>query len=154
MGRTFHWPCYRTVLIRSVKTSGGLTRGRGMTEQQRATWLYSPCRLVLRSTGQCWNWLVLILVQIIKIKSFKQIVYSKGHDRHKYNSMYAWVSLTIFIWPFFEKHNVRGEKNSLPWLGNLCFQQEASWSRSTVCQMERLFWFGLITSSYLIIPGY
>ena len=27
------------VLIRSMKTSGGLTRGRGMTEQQRLTWL-------------------------------------------------------------------------------------------------------------------
>ena len=29
------------VLMRSVKTSGGLTRGRGMTEQQRVTWLLS-----------------------------------------------------------------------------------------------------------------
>ena len=27
------------VLVRSMKTSGGLTRGRGMTEQQRLTWL-------------------------------------------------------------------------------------------------------------------
>jgi hypothetical protein len=27
------------VLMRSMKTSGGLTRGRGMTEQQRVTWL-------------------------------------------------------------------------------------------------------------------
>jgi hypothetical protein len=27
------------VLMRSMKTSGGLTRGRGMTEQQRITWL-------------------------------------------------------------------------------------------------------------------
>ena len=27
------------VLMRSMKTSGGLTRGRGMTEQQRLTWL-------------------------------------------------------------------------------------------------------------------
>jgi len=27
------------VLMRSLKTSGGLTRGRGMTEQQRLTWL-------------------------------------------------------------------------------------------------------------------
>ena len=25
--------------MRSMKTSGGLTRGRGMTEQQRLTWL-------------------------------------------------------------------------------------------------------------------
>jgi len=25
--------------MRSLKTSGGLTRGRGMTEQQRLTWL-------------------------------------------------------------------------------------------------------------------
>jgi hypothetical protein len=29
------------VLMRSLKTSGGLTRGRGMTEQQRLTWLLS-----------------------------------------------------------------------------------------------------------------
>ena len=29
------------VLMRSMKTSGGLTRGRGMTEQQRSTWLMS-----------------------------------------------------------------------------------------------------------------
>ena len=29
------------VLMRSVKTTGGLTRGRGMTESQRATWLLS-----------------------------------------------------------------------------------------------------------------
>ncbi len=29
------------VLMRSMKTSGGLTRGRGMTEQQRVTWLLS-----------------------------------------------------------------------------------------------------------------
>lgn len=29
------------VLMRSMKTSGGLTRGRGMTEQQRLTWLLS-----------------------------------------------------------------------------------------------------------------
>ncbi|XP_041362003.1 uncharacterized protein LOC121377973 [Gigantopelta aegis] len=29
------------VLMRSMKTSGGLTRGRGMTEQQRLTWLMS-----------------------------------------------------------------------------------------------------------------
>ena len=29
------------VLMRSVKTSGGLTRGRGMTEVQRAQWLLS-----------------------------------------------------------------------------------------------------------------
>lgn len=29
------------VLMRSLKTSGGLTRGRGMTEQQRAIWLLS-----------------------------------------------------------------------------------------------------------------
>ena len=29
------------VLMRSVKTSGGLTRGRGMTEQQRLIWLLS-----------------------------------------------------------------------------------------------------------------
>ena len=29
------------VLMRSVKTSRGLTRGRGMTEQQRTTWLLS-----------------------------------------------------------------------------------------------------------------
>lgn len=29
------------VLMRSLKTSGGLTRGRGMTEQQRVTWLLS-----------------------------------------------------------------------------------------------------------------
>jgi hypothetical protein len=27
------------VLMRSMKTSGGLTRGRGLTEQQRITWL-------------------------------------------------------------------------------------------------------------------
>jgi hypothetical protein len=27
------------VLMRSMKTSGGLTRGRGMTEQQCITWL-------------------------------------------------------------------------------------------------------------------
>ena len=27
------------VRMRSLKTSGGLTRGRGMTEQQRLTWL-------------------------------------------------------------------------------------------------------------------
>jgi hypothetical protein len=25
--------------LRSMKTSGGITRGRGMTEQQRITWL-------------------------------------------------------------------------------------------------------------------
>ena len=29
------------VLMRSIKTTGGLTRGRGMTESQRATWLLS-----------------------------------------------------------------------------------------------------------------
>ncbi|XP_063607207.1 uncharacterized protein LOC134781852 [Penaeus indicus] len=29
------------VLMRSMKTSGGLTRGRGMTERQRLTWLLS-----------------------------------------------------------------------------------------------------------------
>ena len=29
------------VLMRSVKSTGGLTRGRGMTENQRALWLYS-----------------------------------------------------------------------------------------------------------------
>ena len=29
------------VLMRSMKTSGGLTRGRGMTEQQRLIWLLS-----------------------------------------------------------------------------------------------------------------
>lgn len=29
------------VLMRSLKTSGGLTRGRGMTERQRLTWLLS-----------------------------------------------------------------------------------------------------------------
>ena len=29
------------VLMRCVKTSGGLTRGRGMTERQRLTWLLS-----------------------------------------------------------------------------------------------------------------
>ena len=29
------------MLMRSVKTSGGLTRGRGMTERQRLTWLLS-----------------------------------------------------------------------------------------------------------------
>ena len=29
------------VLMRSMKTSGGLTRGRGMTEQKRLTWLLS-----------------------------------------------------------------------------------------------------------------
>ena len=29
------------VLMRSMKTSGGLTRGRGMTEQQRVIWLLS-----------------------------------------------------------------------------------------------------------------
>ena len=29
------------VLMRSMKTSGGLTRGRGMTEQQRLTWSLS-----------------------------------------------------------------------------------------------------------------
>jgi len=42
------------VLIRSMKMSGGLTRGRGMTEQQRLIWLLSspvcaemnhPCRI-------------------------------------------------------------------------------------------------------------
>ena len=27
------------VLMRSMKTSGGLTKGQGMTEQQRVTWL-------------------------------------------------------------------------------------------------------------------
>ena len=36
------------VLMRSMKTSGGLTRGRGMTEQQRVTWLLAmpimPCK--------------------------------------------------------------------------------------------------------------
>jgi len=29
------------VLMRSVKTTGGLTRGRGMSESQRSTWLLS-----------------------------------------------------------------------------------------------------------------
>ena len=29
------------VLMRSLKTNGGLTRGRGMTEQQRVIWLLS-----------------------------------------------------------------------------------------------------------------
>ena len=29
------------VLLKSTKTSGGLTRGRGMTDQQRSTWLMS-----------------------------------------------------------------------------------------------------------------
>ena len=29
------------VLMRSLKTTGGLTRGSGMTEQQRVTWLLS-----------------------------------------------------------------------------------------------------------------
>ena len=29
------------VLMRSLKTSGGLTRGRGMTENQRLLWLLS-----------------------------------------------------------------------------------------------------------------
>ena len=29
------------VLVRSMKTSGGITRGRGMTEQQRLLWLLS-----------------------------------------------------------------------------------------------------------------
>ena len=29
------------VLMRSMKTSGGLARGRGMTEQQRLIWLLS-----------------------------------------------------------------------------------------------------------------
>ena len=39
------------VLMRSMKTSGGLTRGRGMTEQQRLIWLLSmpTCAEVNRS---------------------------------------------------------------------------------------------------------
>ena len=32
---------FEKVLMRSMKTSGGLTRGRGMTEQKRSTWLLS-----------------------------------------------------------------------------------------------------------------
>ena len=32
---------FEQVLMRSMKTSGGLTRGRGMTEQKRSTWLLS-----------------------------------------------------------------------------------------------------------------
>ena len=40
------------VLMRSMKTSGGLTRGRGMTEQQRLVWV-CPCQFVLNSTRQC-----------------------------------------------------------------------------------------------------
>ena len=29
------------ILMRSIKTSGGFTRGRGMTERQRVIWLFS-----------------------------------------------------------------------------------------------------------------
>ena len=42
-----YWACLSTdliieqVLMRSLKTTGGLTRGSGMTEQQRVTWLLS-----------------------------------------------------------------------------------------------------------------
>ena len=38
------------VLMRNVKTSGGLTRGRGITENQRLLWLLSKflCHHVLR----------------------------------------------------------------------------------------------------------
>ena len=49
------------VLMRSVKTSGGLTRGRGMTERQRLTWLLSmpACaemnRVMLDLTGVSYS---------------------------------------------------------------------------------------------------
>ena len=40
--------------MRSIKTRGGLTRGRGMTEQQRAVWLQSTpaCSQVNHATQQ------------------------------------------------------------------------------------------------------
>lgn len=42
------------VLMRSLKTSGELTRGRGMTEQQRLIWLLSmpACAETNRSTQE------------------------------------------------------------------------------------------------------
>ncbi len=40
------------VLMRSMKTSGGLTRGRVMTEQQRVTWLLAM-PATLKSTMPC-----------------------------------------------------------------------------------------------------
>jgi len=41
------------VLMRNLKTSGGLTRGRGMTEQQRVTWLLSmPASAEINRTMQ------------------------------------------------------------------------------------------------------
>ncbi len=49
------------VLMRSMKTSGGLTRGRGMTEQQRLIWLLSmpACaeinRVMLELTGVSYS---------------------------------------------------------------------------------------------------
>ena len=49
------------VLMRSIKTSGGLTRGRGMTERQRLTWLLSmpACaemtRVMLDFTGVSYS---------------------------------------------------------------------------------------------------
>ena len=53
----YHWAglssdlVIEQVLMRSMKTSGGLTRGRGMTEQQRLIWLLSmpACAEVNRS---------------------------------------------------------------------------------------------------------
>ena len=49
------------VLMRSLKTSGGLTRGRGMTERQRVIWLLSmlACaemnRAMLKLTGVSYS---------------------------------------------------------------------------------------------------
>ena len=41
------------VLMRSLKTSGGLTRGTGFGERQRPLFDFFPCLLVPRSTLQC-----------------------------------------------------------------------------------------------------
>ena len=46
------------VLMRSMKTSGGLTRGRGMTEQQRLLWLLSmpACAEVNQAMQELQHW--------------------------------------------------------------------------------------------------
>ena len=55
------------VLMRSIKTVGGLTRGRGMNDLQRSIWLL-PHKLQLKLTELCQNSPTLHMQQMTNIK--------------------------------------------------------------------------------------
>lgn len=61
MDRTINRSCPRAGIMRSLKTSGGLTRGRRMTERQRVIWPPSmlECaemnRTLAELTGVCYS---------------------------------------------------------------------------------------------------